>query len=71
LPAFWEYKLVSWFALVKSRFRLNGVSDEQVRYDLLVNSVTKDSVGHMLDIVESPPQQQPYLVLKNRLLSAH
>jgi hypothetical protein len=25
----------------------------------------------MLDIVESPPQQQPYLVLKNRMLSAH
>jgi hypothetical protein len=69
LPVFWENKPVSWFAFAESRFLLNGVSDEQVCFDLLVNSLTQDTVGRMLDVVESPPQQQPHSVLKNRLLS--
>jgi hypothetical protein len=71
LPTFWEDKPASWFALAESRFRLNGVGDEQVRFDLLVNSLNKESVGRVLDIVENPPQQQPYSALKARLLAAH
>ncbi len=61
LPTFWEDKPASWFALAESRFWLNGVGDEQVRFDLLVNSLNKESVGRVLDIVENPPSSSPIL----------
>ncbi len=71
LPVFWEDKPAAWFALAESRFRLHGVAREQARFDLLMSSLTKDSVSRVLDIVECPPLHQPYSVLKERLLASH
>ncbi len=39
LPPFWTERPMSWFATVEARFQLNGIHDEQVRFDLLVNAL--------------------------------
>ena len=71
LPPFWTDKPAAWFAYSESRFRLHGVENEQARFDLLMSSLSKDSVSQVIDIVENPPPLLPYTVLKNRLLQAH
>jgi len=57
--------------LAESRFRLHGVEAEQLRFDLLLSSLTKEALSAVMDVVERPDLLQPYTVLKNRLLAAH
>jgi hypothetical protein len=71
LPTFWADKPNSWFALAESRFRLHAVLNEQARFDLLVSSLTKETVSLVLDLVEFPPEVRPYTALKQRLLASH
>ena len=71
LPNFWLDKPASWFVLAESRFRLHGVEGEQQRFDLLLSSLTKESLSTVMDVVERPDLLQPYTVLKDRLLAAH
>jgi hypothetical protein len=46
----------SWLALAENRFQLNGVDDDQARLDLLVSSLSKDSLSRVDDVVENPRQ---------------
>ena len=71
LPSFWHDKPASWFALAESRFRTYAVTSEQAKFDQLVGSLNKESIGRVLDLVEHPPIVTPYSVLKQRLLEAH
>jgi hypothetical protein len=71
LPAFWPDTPASWFALAESRFRLRNVTEEATQYDYLVSSLPKESVRLVLDLVEVPPEANPYTTLKARLLSSH
>ena len=71
LPSFWADKPASWFALAESRFRTYGVIGEQAKFDQLVGSLSKESIGRVLDLVENPPIFTAYTILKARLLEAH
>ncbi len=71
LPPFWTDTPASWFALAESRFRIRDITDELTRFDFLVSSLTKESVRLVLDLVETPPEENPYTALKERLLSSH
>jgi hypothetical protein len=57
--------------LAESRFRIRGIADELAKFDFLVSSLTKESVRLVLDLVETPPEENPYTALKERLLSSH
>ena len=71
LPSFWSDKPASWFALAESRFRTHGIIGEQAKFDQLVGSLSKESIGRVLDLVETPPLFSAYTILKTRLLEAH
>ena len=71
LPSFWSDKPASWFSLAEARFRTYGVTGEKAKFDQLVGSLSKDSIGRVLDLVENPPLFTPYTILKARLLDAH
>ena len=66
LPAFWSDKPASWFSLVEARFRTYGITGEQAKFDQLVGSLSKESIGRVLDLVENPPLFTPYTILKAR-----
>jgi hypothetical protein len=57
--------------LVESHFHIHNVMCERARLDLLVSSLTKESVGLVIDIVENSPQHWPYSFLKDKFLAAH
>ena len=71
LPEFWPENSAAWFALAESRFRMKDIYDEWTRYDHVVSSLTKESLRLVLDLVTSPPEDDPYTTLKERLQSSH
>ena len=71
LPPFWPTNATAWFALAESRFRVRRIYDEWDRYDNVVSSLAADSIRLVLDIVTNPPEDDPYTVLKDRLLGTH
>jgi|APCry1669189000_1035189.scaffolds.fasta_scaffold93070_1 hypothetical protein len=71
LPEFWPENSAAWFALAESRFRMKGIFDEWVRYDHVVSALSRDSLRLVLDLVTSPPEDDPYTCIKERLQSSH
>jgi hypothetical protein len=71
LPPFWVDRPMSWFTTVEARFRLNGVTDEQVKFDLVINGLADSARSLAIDVIERPPAAYPYTILKHRLLSTH
>ncbi len=67
LPEFWPENSAAWFALAESRFRMKGIFDEWVRYDHVVSALSRDSLRLVLDLVTSPPEDDPYTCIKERL----
>jgi hypothetical protein len=56
LSAYLSFGQRTWRSgLAKSRFRLRNVEDEQVKFDLVVNSLPKECLRTVLDLVTNPP----------------
>ena len=71
LPPFWTERPLSWFSRVEARFRLHHVIEEQVKFDLLVTALPQSVAAAVVDVIDRPPLDYPYMVLKHRLLEAH
>jgi hypothetical protein len=55
----------------KSKFRLNNITSEAIKFDLLVGSLSRESIRQVLDVVERPHKTTQYTSLKERLLATH
>jgi hypothetical protein len=66
LPPFWVENLEAWFGIAEARFRLCNIEDEQVKFDLVVNSLRT-----VLDLVTDPPKDDPYEAIKDSLCEHH
>ena len=71
LPPFWPDNAAAWFALAESRFRMKRIYDEWDRYDYTISSLSKDSLRLVMDVITTPPDDEPYSAIKARLLSSH
>jgi len=71
LPEFWPENSAAWFALAESRFHMRHIYDEWSRYHHVVSSPAKESLRFVLDLVTSPPEDDPYTTLKEMLLCSH
>ena len=47
------------------------MTGEQAKFNQLVGSLSKESIGRVLDLVENPQLFTPYTILKARFLDAH
>jgi hypothetical protein len=50
---------------------MRRIYDEWDRYDHVLSSLSKDSLRLIMDLITSPPEDEPYSELKARLLSSH
>lgn len=57
-----------WFIRLESWFRLQNVTDESVRYEAIVSSLTPQLFDQVVDIITAPPQVEPYKTLKAALI---
>jgi hypothetical protein len=71
LPDFWPETPSAWFTLVESKFRVRGITSEEVKFDVIVGLLPRASLRQVLDVVEHPHATTPYTTLKGRLMSAH
>jgi hypothetical protein len=71
LPDFWPHAPGIWFARAELRFETSGVASERQRFAYTVDALPYETLCHVVDLVESPPDVEPYTVLKERLMLAH
>jgi hypothetical protein len=71
LGIFWPHAPALWFSQAECQFLVKGVSDSFTRYCHVVAVLPHESLRLVADLVETPPEQEPYQTLKDRLLASH
>jgi hypothetical protein len=71
LPDFWPHAPGIWFARAELRFEVSGVAAERHKFAYTVDALPYEALSLVADLVEAPPADRPYTVLKERLLIAH
>jgi hypothetical protein len=71
LPPFWPPSPALWFSQAESLFMCRGFTDQVQRYYHVVSVLPHKSLRLVADIVEVPPDQEPYTTLKQRLMALH
>jgi hypothetical protein len=71
LPEFWPHAPGIWFARADLRFEIFNVVSERQKFALTIDSLPYESLCLVADLVENPPANTPYTILKDRLLMSH
>jgi hypothetical protein len=59
LPTFWAENTGAWFAIAETRFRLKSVDDQQDMFAHVVNTLPRESIRIVLDLITDPPAEGP------------
>ena len=70
LPPFWPEKARFWFTIVEANFVTGRITDEKTKFYHVVRQLNSDAAGHLMDIIENPPEAEPFKALKKRLLES-
>ena len=70
LPTFWPDKPEAWFVQAEANFRARRITSQQSKFNLVVISLDADTVDGVLDLLEVPPEEDPYDQLKARLVQS-
>jgi hypothetical protein len=71
LPDFWPETPSAWFTFIESKFRVRGITSEEVKFDVVVGLLPRANLRQVMDVIENPHAETPYTALKSRLVSAH
>lgn len=71
LPNFWPHAPAAWFIQAEAVFTIKNVHNSMDRYCHVLAGLPQDSLRLVLDIAEAPPAEDPYTVIKERLLLSH
>lgn len=68
LPAFWTSQPEVWFAQAEAQFTLRGIAAEDTKYYYVIASLDQQTAARLLDLINRPPRENQYTVLKERLI---
>lgn len=68
LPSFWSAQPRVWFQLAEAQFALRNVAIDSTKYYHVVAALDQDTAKRLIDLLESPPQEEKYSAIKQRLL---
>jgi hypothetical protein len=68
LPTFWATQPEVWFLQAEAQFALRNITADNTKFHYVVAALDQDTAGRVLNILKSPPAQNKYEALKNRLL---
>lgn len=70
LTSFWTSKPAAWFGRAEAQFRSAGIVRSITKFDAVVSLLAEDQCDSVLDLItNTPPEEQdPYQLLKDRLL---
>ena len=67
-PPFWPDNIEMWLIQSESQFRLKGVTFSQTNFDHVIQSMSQNNAVKVLNLIRTPPRDDPYGHLKNCLL---
>ena len=70
LPPFWPEKARFWFTIVEANFVTGRITDETTKFYHVVRQLDSETAGRLMDIIENPPDTEPFKALKKRLLGS-
>ena len=70
LPPFCTKRPRAWFARAEESFKSHSIDEDGLKFNHVVVSLDRDTLSHVCDLVTSPPEEDKYTAIKNRLLSA-
>jgi hypothetical protein len=71
LPKFWPHAPGIWFARAELRFEVSQLTGERQKFAYMVDALPYESLCLVADLVESPPANFSYTILKERLMMSH
>ena len=71
LPAFWPDKAEAWLIQAEANFKARRITSQQTKYNLVVVALDAETMDGVLDLLEQPPELDPYDQLKARMLQSY
>jgi hypothetical protein len=72
LPPFWPANVAAWFTSVEGVFELRGITSQRAQFFNVLAAQLESTTVLISDLVETrPPQEDPFVRLRARLLTAH
>ena len=71
LSEFWPQAPAAWFAATELKFEVAGITQEREKFAHAVGAMTYGMLRNAMDLVETPPEDNPYTTLKGRMVLAH
>lgn len=69
VPPFWKTNPRLWFSQIESQFFNTGITQDATKYHTLVASIESNILNAVSHIIENPPSENMYGVLKMALLT--
>ncbi|GFY32870.1 transposon Tf2-6 polyprotein [Trichonephila clavipes] len=69
LPPFWKSNVRLWIAQCNHAFTFSGISSDDTKYSALVANLDAETLSYVSDIVLSPPNNDKYHTLSQRLIT--
>ena len=70
LPPFWPDQARFWFGIAEANFATANITVEKTKFYHVVMQLDRTTAGRLMDIIETPPEEEPYKKLKDRILEA-
>ena len=71
LPEFWPEDVNIWFTQCDAQFRISKITNEQTKFDYVIQKLDRDTVKRVRDLIANPPETDPYTTMKCRLLACY
>ncbi|GFY79523.1 uncharacterized protein TNIN_91511 [Trichonephila inaurata madagascariensis] len=68
-PAFWRNKSKLWFLQLEALFSNSGISNDTIKYNIVVAALDENVLDFVVDILSNPPHNDKYETFKNTLLN--
>ena len=69
LPTFWAQQPEVWFVQAEAQFHIRKITDDTTKYYHVVAALDQETSGRILSTLSSPPTDNKYTDLKQRLLT--
>ncbi|GBN21475.1 Transposon Ty3-G Gag-Pol polyprotein, partial [Araneus ventricosus] len=69
LPPLWKDNVEIWFTNLESQFAIAGITASRTKFHYIVASLDSEISSMISDVLKKPPADDPYTVLKTRLIS--
>lgn len=67
-PPFWVSNPRAWFAVLESHCATRNIKSSRTKFHHVVASLPEQLVSEVLDVIQDPPEEEPFEALRNAIL---